>query len=287
MQFLDRAVKVTSPSPELLPLAQAACIMGIALVTVLGSVLEGELTLFDLDPAQLLLRRLALSRDGIQRYLDERERRRHQDLGLLTVREAAALLSVSDEVLQRWIRKGLLPCEQGNKQGRKSRLLIRREMLDSFRRMYLFTEEVAECLGITPHTVHKYVRKGVIFPVAGRRIGDGSNRLLFLRKEVEALLPAEGLTVREAAQMLGVRPTRVYALLKSGKLTGMVGLPGTSAVMRIRRSDLEGYRQDAKNEILPKRQQIPSRMEELDAQKEEDLVAGPGACVPATRASST
>ena len=267
-QFLDRAVKVTCHSPELLPLAQAACIMGIALVTVLGSVLEGELTLFDLDPAQPLLRRLALSRDGIQRYLDERERRRYQDLGLLTVREAAALLSVSDEVLQRWIRQGLLPYEQGNEQGRKPRLLIRREMLDSFRRTYLFTEEVAQCLGIAPGTVHKYVRKGVIFPVAGRRIGDGSNRLLFLRKEVEALVPAERLTVREAAQMLGVRPTRVYALLKSGKLTGIAGLTGTSALMRIRRSDIETYQQDAKKGILLTGQQIPSRREEYDAQKE-------------------
>jgi predicted site-specific integrase-resolvase len=267
-QFLDRAVKVTSPSPELLPLARAACIMGIALGTVLGSVLEDELTLFDLDPAQPLLRRLALSRDGIQRYLDERERRRFEDLGLLTVREAAAQLSVRDEVLQRWIRQGLLPCEQGNEQGRKPRLLVRREMLDLFRRTYLFTEEVAQCLGITPHTVHKYVRKGVISPLAGRRRGDGSNRLLFLRNEVEALLPAEGLTVREAAQMLEVRPARVYALLKSGKLSGMAELQGTTAVIRIRRSDIEAYRQVTKNESLLTRQQIPSRMEEFDAQKD-------------------
>src|SRR5258708_33327184 len=57
----------------------------------------------------------------------------------------------------------------------------------------------------------------LLFPplsgVLPRRIGDGSNRLLFLRVEVEALLPAEGLTVREAAQVLEVRPARVYALL--------------------------------------------------------------------------
>jgi excisionase family DNA binding protein len=267
-QFLDRAVKVTSPSPELLPLAQAACKMGIALVTVLVSVLEGELTLCDLDPAQPLLRRLALSRDGIRRYLDERERRRYQDLGLLTVREAAALISVSDEVLQRWIRQGLLPYEQGNEQGKKPRLLIRREMLESFRRTYFFTEEVARCLGIAPATVHKYVRKGIISPVAGRRLGDGSNRLLFLRNEVESLLSAEGLTVREAAQMLEVRPAHIYALVKSGKLSRIARLLGTSAMMRIRRSDIEAYRQVTKNEILLTRQQVPSKMEEFDAQKE-------------------
>ncbi len=55
MQLIDRAVKVSSPSPELLPLSQAACKMGIALVTVLGSVLEGDLTLFDLNPAHTKL----------------------------------------------------------------------------------------------------------------------------------------------------------------------------------------------------------------------------------------
>jgi DNA-binding transcriptional MerR regulator len=172
---------------------------------------------------------------------------------LLTLREAATLLNVSDEVLQRWIRQGLLSCEQGIEQARKTRLLIRREVLDTFRGTYLFTEEVARYLGIAPCTVHKYVRKGIISPVAGRRIGDGSNRLLFLRKEVEALLPAEGLTVREAAQVLGVRPARVYALLKSERLAGIPGLSGTSAPMRIRRSDVEIYRQDAKNEILLRR----------------------------------
>ena len=187
MQFLDRAVKVFSPSSELLPLCQAASMMGIALATVLDSTLKGDLTLFDLDPAQPLLRRLALSHDGIQNFLDERKRRRQEELGLLTVRESAALLSVDDKVLQRWIRQGLLMCEQDNGEGRKSRLLIRREMLDIFRKTYLFTEEVAKCLGVTPGTVHKYVRKGIIYPVAGRRTGDGSNRLLFLRKEVETL----------------------------------------------------------------------------------------------------
>jgi DNA-binding transcriptional MerR regulator len=264
VQFLDRAVKVAGPSPELLPLSRAACVMGIALVTVLGSVLEGALTLFDLNSAQPLLRRLALSPDGIQSYLDERERRRREDLGLLTVREAATLLSVSNEVLQRWIRQGLLSCEQDTAQARKPRLLIRREALDIFCRTYLFTEEVAQCLGIASGTVHKYVRKGIISPVAGRRIGDGSNRLLFLRKEIEALLPAEGLTVRESAQVLGVRPARVYALLKSGRLTGIAGLPGTSASMRIRRSDIEAYQQVEKNETPLTSQGIASRIEEYD-----------------------
>jgi DNA-binding transcriptional MerR regulator len=251
LQFLDRAVKVASPSSELLPLGQAANMMGIALVTVLDSTIKGDLTLFDFDPTQPLIKRLALSREGIQNYLSETKRRRQEVLGLLTVREAATLLSVDVEVLQRWMRQGFLTCEQDNGKGRKSRLFIQREMLDSFRKTYLFTEEVAKCLGVTPGTVHKYVRKGVIYPVTGRRIGDGSNRLLFLRNEVEALLPVEGLTVRETAQVLEVRPARVYALLKSGSLTRIAGLPGTSALMHIRRSDVEVYRRNAENKLLP------------------------------------
>jgi hypothetical protein len=192
MQFLDRSVRVFfCQSSELLPLCKATSILGISLVSVLGSTLKGDLTLFELDPAQPLMRRLALSRAGIQNYLDERTRRRQEELGLLTLREAAALLNVDEKVLQRWIRQGLLLYEQDNREGRKSHLLIRREKLDIFRKTYLFTEEVAKCLGVTPGTVHKYVRKGIIYPVAGRRTGDGSNRLLFQRKEVEALLPAD------------------------------------------------------------------------------------------------
>jgi excisionase family DNA binding protein len=257
MQFLERSVKTSCQSSELLPLCKAAGMMGIALVTVLDSTLKGDLTLFDLDPAQPLMRRLVLSRDGIQNYLDERKRWRQEELGLLTVREAAALLNVDDKVLQRWIRQGLLTCEQDNGKGRKSRLLIRREMLDVFRKTYLFTEEVAKCLGVTSGTVHKYVRKGIIYPVAGRRTGDGSNRLLFLRKEVEDLLPAKGLTILEAAQVLEVRPERVYDLLKTGSLTRIAGLPSASASMRIRRSDIEAYRQLAKSEICSQGTECP------------------------------
>jgi len=266
LQFLDRSVKVSIHSSELLPLCKAAGMMSIALVTVLDSTLKGDLTLFDLDPAQPLLRRLALSRDGIQNYLDERKRRRQEELGLLTVREAAAWLNVDDEVLQRWIRQGLLTCEQDNGKGRKPRLLIRREMLDIFLKTYLFTEEAAKCLGVAPGTVHKYVRKGIISPVAGRRVGDGSNRLLFLRKEVEALLPTEGLAVREAAQVLEIRPARVYALLKSGSLIRIIGLPHTSVSIRIRRSDIEAYRHDVKSAIQLTGQNVSTSMEEYDEQ---------------------
>ncbi len=266
MQFLDRSVKISNQSSELLPLCKASGMMGIALITVLDSTLKGDLTLFDLDPTQPLMRRLALSRDGIQNYLDERTRRRQEELGLLTVREAAALLNVDDKVLKRWIRQGLLTCEQDNEEGRKSRLLIRREKLDIFRKTYLFTEEVAKCLGVTPGTVHKYVRKGVISPVAGRRTGDGSNRLLFQRKEVEALLPADGLTVREAAQVLEIRPARVYALLKSGSLIRIIGLPHTSVSIRIRRSDIEAYRHDVKSAIQLTGQNVSTSMEEYDEQ---------------------
>ncbi len=268
IEVLRRAVKLPCPIDECIPLSQAACVMNIPLATLLTDILNGHLMPTAFEGDQPLLPRLALSRLEMTRYRQERERQRCEDMGLLTVGEAAAILGVHDEVFLRWVQQGLLARERAALQGKKSSLLIRRTALNTFQQTYFFTEEVAERLGIAPSTVHKYVRKGIIYPVAGRRRGDGSNRLLFLRKEVEALLPTEGLTVREAAQRLEVRPARVYALLKSGRLTGIAGHPGTSAVMRIRRSDIEAYRQDVKNEILLARQSVDSRMEEYDEQEE-------------------
>ena len=247
-QFFERRVKVCNLSSELLPIGQAASKMGISLASLLDSALKGGLTLFDLDPAQPLIRRLALSRDEMLNYLDEHKRRRREVLGLLTISEAAQLLNVDDKVLQRWIRQGLLLCEPVNGIGRKSRLLIQREALNTFRKTYLFTEEVAKCLEVTIGTVHKYVRKGILTAVAGRRTGDGSNRLLFSRKEVETLLPPEGLTVREAAHVLGIRPERVYTLVKTGNLRSITGLSSASASMRIHRSEVEAYLWHAKSE---------------------------------------
>ena len=241
-RLLQRAVKAPADPPEQVPLSRAACVMGIPLVTILADVLGGNLTPIDPGSAQPVLTRLALSNSEIQSYLHERERRRHEELGLLTVCEAAALLAVDDEVLLRWIKQGFIRSEREGATGRKTRLLIRQEVLDSFRRSYCFTEEVADLLQVIPQTVHKYVRKGILRPVAGRRVGDGSNRLLFLRQDVEALVPPGSLSVGEAARTIGISPARVYALLRTGKLTGLELPKGTAASVRIGRADLESYR---------------------------------------------
>ncbi len=80
------------------------------------------------------------------------------------------------------------------------------------------------------------------------------------------MLPADGLTVREAAQVLEIRPARVYALLKSGSLIRIIGLPHTSVSIRIRRSDIEAYRHDVKSAIQLTGQNVSTSMEEYDEQ---------------------
>jgi len=243
-RLLHRAVKATVLAPAQVTLPQAARVMGIPLASILIDVLDGYPVPMDLDTDLPLLQRLTLPRDEIQRYLGERERRRREELGLLTAREAAAQLGVDDGVLRLWIRRGLLPSERLDGRRKRSRLVIRREALTAFRRTYLWTEEAAEYLGIVAQTVHKYVRKGILHPVAGRRVGDGSNRLLFPREEVEALLPPGSLTVQEAARLLGVSPSRAYAIIRLGKLKSVAIPGGGSTTIRIQRGELEAYRRE-------------------------------------------
>ncbi len=241
-EVLRCAVQSPGPARDGVPLSQAARIMGVPLATLLIDILNSHLTPVAFESDQPLLPRLALTRQEMLRYREERERQRREDLGLLTVGEAAALLGIHDEVLLRWMQQGLLAGERANVRGKKALLLIRRTALDTFRQTYLFTEEAARRLGVVRSTVWKYVRKGVLHPVVGRRVGDGSNRLLFLHGEVNGLVADGHLTVPEAATALGLSRSHVYALVRTGKLRREVTSRGMSRPIRLLRSDVDAYR---------------------------------------------
>ena len=59
---------------------------------------------------------------------------------------------------------------------------------------------------------------GILHPVVGRSTGDGSNRLLFLRQEIESLLLPECLTVDDVVSVLGIGRSGIYRLIQSGEL---------------------------------------------------------------------
>ncbi len=247
IEVLRCAVQLPGLSHDYVPLSQAARIMGVPLATLLMDILNSHLTPVAFESGQTLLIRLALTRQEMLCYRGERERQRRENLGLLTVGEAAALLGVHDKVLRRWMQQGLLASDRADTRGKKSLLLIRRTALDTFRQTYLFTEEVAGRLGVVRGTVWKYVRKGVLHPVVGRGVGDGGNRLLFLRDEVEALIADGCLTVPEAAKALGLSLSRVYALLRAGKLHYEVTSRGVSRSIRLLRADVDAYRAYRRN----------------------------------------
>ena len=242
IEVLRCTVKSPGPPHDCVPLSQAARMMGVPLATLLVDILNSHLTPVSFESNQPLLPRLALTRQEMVRYREERKRQRREDMGLLTIGEAAALLGIHDEVLLRWMQQGLLASDGASLRGKKPLLLIRRTALDAFRQTYLFTEEAAGRLGVVRSTVWKYVRKGVLHPIVGRGAGDGSNRLLFLREEIEGLVAAGRLTVQEAAMALGLSRSRVYALLRAGKLRHEVAPGRMSRSIRLLRADVDAYR---------------------------------------------
>src|SRR5260370_4457838 len=199
-------------------LPKFAYLVGIPLVDLLKEIFEGHFILVETDAHQSLLQRLVISRVGIRGFLEEFKQKRREKLGFLTFHQVALKLGISERVLKRWTRNGLLDGRKLAIDGKKPTLLFQKEALETFHSTYIFMEEAAQWLGVVPSTVRKYMYKGILHPVVGRSTGDGSNRLLFLRQEIESLLLPEYLTVDEVVSVLGIDRTRVYRLIQSGEL---------------------------------------------------------------------
>jgi excisionase family DNA binding protein len=82
--------------------------------------------------------------------------------------------------------------------------------------------------------------------LTGRSTSEGGNRLLFLREQVEALAPIDSLTVHEAATLLGLSCSRVYALISMGKLQPIRLPKGITNPTRLLLSDVDEYRHQMK-----------------------------------------
>ncbi len=240
--LLGCALSAPLPVPEHVTLSQAACVLAVPMINLLTEVLNGYVKPIDLGTAQPLLQRLVLTTDEIRRYRERRAQQRRDDLGLLTTREASASLGVDHDVLLRWVKHGFLTCEKMASGGSRFSLVIRQEALKVFQHTYISTEATAELLGIVPGTVRKYVRKGVLRPVTGRHTSEGGNRLLFLREQVESLAPTDTVTAHDAAALLGLSCSRVYALIRAGKLQPIRLPKGISNSTRLPRSDVVSYR---------------------------------------------
>jgi predicted site-specific integrase-resolvase len=245
--LLGCALSVALPVPEYVTLSQAACVLAVSMINILIEVRNGYVRPMDLGTAQPLLQRLVLTHDEIRRYRERRAQQRRDDLGLLTTHEASARLGIDHDVLLRWVRHGFLTCEKMATGGSRFSLVIRQEALEVFQHTYISTEAAAELLGIVPSTVWKYVSKGVLRPVTGRSTSEGGNRLLFLREQVEALAPTDTVTAHDAAALLGLSCSRVYALIRAGKLQPIRLPKGITNPTRLLLSDVNEYQHRMKS----------------------------------------
>lgn len=80
---------------------------------------------------------------------------------------------------------------------------------------YYTIKEAAELLKITPATIYKYIREGKLRPIL-----KGSEKMISESdiENIKLYFSKPGLTTGEAATFLGVHPTTVYQLIKTGVL---------------------------------------------------------------------
>jgi hypothetical protein len=187
--LLLHAVKVREESTEATyPLPVFASKAGLPLITLLEEILGGHLAPRETGGDQLIFRRLMLPKEEMKSFLTDYKRRQREMQELLLPQEVAVELGISRRVLERWAQLGLIEGERLSIDGKKPSLLFRKQALEDFHRSYIFTEEAAVLLDIIPQTISKYVSRGRLHPLAGRRTDERGNRLLLRRTEVMSLM---------------------------------------------------------------------------------------------------
>jgi len=160
---------------------------GLPLMTLLEEILSGHLAPIETGGDRVIFRRLMLPKVEIRSFLKDYKRRQREKQELLLPQEVAVELGISRRVLERWAQLGLIEGKRLSIDGKKPSLLFRKRTLEDFHRSYIFTGEAAEMLGVIPQTISKFVRRGSLHPLAGRRTDEGGNRLVFRRTEVTSL----------------------------------------------------------------------------------------------------
>lgn len=107
----------------------------------------------------------------------------------------------------------------------------------------LSTTEVAKCLDVTENTVYRYIKEKKLHP-----INEHSYRIhttyLFKLEEVERLrkeLEKPGLTIRQAAQKLGVSYSTIKRNVDDGQLPAIQKRIGSRVISYIKEEHLEGF----------------------------------------------
>ncbi len=234
-ELLQYAYKAESPASKCIPLSNIVRSTKLSLVEALNEILSGHLGLIDTGREIPLFQRLVLSDSEVKRFLEERLRAERSDLNLLSARDVMKSIGVGDATLREWVRQGVLvgKCQMVN--GMIRGLLFQREMVDLFRRTYVLTKEAAELLDVDSDTIYKYVSRGILHPVGLPR------PQLFLREEVEALIPPDTLSIPQAAALLKMSFSALYARVEAGHIphVRLAQCPGKKWLLY---SDVERFR---------------------------------------------
>jgi Helix-turn-helix domain len=224
---------------RLVPLSKSARSIGLPLVESLKEILDGHLVLIDTDREIPLFQRFVLSENEVKRFLEARLKAERSNLNLLSVRDVTKILDVGEDTLREWVRKGVLVGRSQMVNGMIHGLFFQREIVDLFRRTYVLAKEAAEILDVHSNTIYKYVARGILHPIGLPR------PQLFLREEVEALIPPDMLSIPQAAALLNMSASALYARVEAGYIP-YVQLAQCPENKWLLYSDLERFQDKAK-----------------------------------------
>ncbi|PGZ57406.1 excisionase [Bacillus cereus] len=128
------------------------------------------------------------------------------------------------------------------------------------------TKEAAELLGVTVQTILKKEKEGFIecvYPENWKQFGSK----IFYLEDVEKLLQEEiieGLSTKEAAELLNVAPSTVFTYIKSGKLPATIAEKRGKQVYVITIEDLEAFQSNYKKTTIRERKTFILKIQDAE-----------------------
>ena len=210
--LLQYACKAVTSASKYIPLSTSAKSIELPLIEILKEILSGHLGIFDTQREIPLFQRLVLSVSEVKRFLAERRKVERSDLNLLSARDVMETLGVGEATLRKWVRQGVLVGKRQVVNNRIQGILFQKEVVDAFRCTYVFAKEAAELLDVTSSAIYRYASIGILHPIGATKLK------LFLREEVKALIPPHKLSIRQAAVLLEMSVSNLYALVEEGHI---------------------------------------------------------------------
>lgn len=128
------------------------------------------------------------------------------------------------------------------------------------------TKEAAELLGVTVQTILKKEKEGFIecvYPENWKQFGSK----IFYLEDIEKLIQeerVEGLSTKEAAELLNVAPSTVFTFIKNGKLPATMLEKRGKQVYVITLEDLEAFQSNYKKTTIRERKNFVLKIQDTE-----------------------